>query len=302
MDNLIGKRLDGLYEVQELIGSGGMANVYKAVMRGHNGPVPAGTVVAVKVLRQEYMHDPDLVRRFKNESKAISLLNHPNIVTIYEFGEDQGVLFIAMERVRGQDLEEMLQQRSITPGEALEVLAPVCDGLQFAHRHHIIHRYIKPQNIWVLRDVSVKVADFVIACLANASQALTQEALGSVHYISPEQARVDRIDARSDIYSAGVVLYEMLTGRLPFEGDSAVSVAIQHLSSVPLAPRDIDPSIPEPLELICMKAMNSDPDKRYPTADAMLAGDEAVRMQRLIDVLESLDDVQEVYTSVVIDE
>ena len=132
-------------------------------------------------------------------------------------------------------------------------------GLSHAHSRGIIHRDIKPQNIMVLRDGSVKVADFGIACLANASQTLTQEALGSVHYISPEQARGDRIDARSDIYSAGVVLYEMLTGRLPFEGDSAVSVAIQHLSSVPLAPRDIDHSIPEPLELICMKAMNSDP-------------------------------------------
>ena len=157
-------------------------------------------------------------------------------------------------------------------------------GLSHAHSRGIIHRDIKPQNIMVLRYGSVKVADFGIACLANASQTLTQEALGSVHYISPEQARGDRIDARSDIYSAGVVLYEMLTGRLPFEGDSAVSVAIQHLSSVPLAPRDIDPDIPEPLELICMKAMNSDPDKRYPTADAMLEDLEKFRKDPTVDM------------------
>ena len=141
----------------------------------------------------------------------------------------------------------------------------------------IVHRDIKPQNIMVLRDGSVKVADFGIACLENAAQTLTQEALGSVHYISPEQARGDRIDARSDIYSAGVVLYEMLTGRLPFEGDSAVSVAIQHLSSIPLAPREINKDIPEQLELICMKAMAPDLERRYHDAEAMIADLEAFR-------------------------
>ena len=161
--------------------------------------------------------------------------------------------------------------------ESLHFITQIMRGLSHAHSRGIVHRDIKPQNVMVLRDGSVKVADFGIACLENAAQTLTQEALGSVHYISPEQARGDRTDARSDIYSAGVVLYEMLTGRLPFEGDSAVSVAIQHLSSVPLAPREVNPDIPEQLELICMKAMAPDLEKRYPSADAMIADLEAFR-------------------------
>ena len=286
MDNLIGKKLDGLYEVKELIGSGGMANVYKAVMLGRNGPVPAGTVVAVKVLRQEYTHDPELVRRFKNESKAISLLNHPNIVKVYDVSVNDQLQYIVMEYVDGMTLREYLNERGgkLTSRETVHFISQILKALEHAHANGVVHRDIKPQNIMVLRDGSVKVADFGIACLANQGQTLTQEALGSVHYISPEQARGDRIDARSDIYSAGVVLYEMLTGRLPFEGDSAVSVAIQHLSSVPLAPRDIDPSIPEPLELICMKAMNSDPNKRYASADAMIEDLEKFRRDPSVDM------------------
>ena len=164
--------------------------------------------------------------------------------------------------------------------------------MSHAHSRGIVHRDIKPQNIMVLRDGSVKVADFGIACLENSAQTLTQEALGSVHYISPEQARGDRTDARSDIYSAGVVLYEMLAGRLPFEGDSAVSVAIQHLSSIPLAPREINPEIPEQLELICMKAMAPDPDRRYPSADAMIADLEAFRKNPGINLDFELSDLR----------
>ena len=286
MDNLIGKKLDGLYEVRELIGSGGMANVYKAVMLGHNGPVPAGTVVAVKVLRQEYMHDPDLVRRFKNESKAISLLNHPNIVKVYDVSVNDDLQYIVMEYVDGMTLREYLNQRGgrLTNRETVHFISQILKALEHAHANGVVHRDIKPQNIMVLRDGSVKVTDFGIACLASASQTLTQEALGSVHYISPEQARGDRTDARSDIYSAGVVLYEMLTGRLPFEGESAVSVAIQHLSSVPLAPREIDPDIPEALELICMKAMCANLEKRYPSADAMLEDLEKFRKNNSVDL------------------
>ena len=286
MDNLIGKTLDGLYTIQELIGAGGMANVYKAVVSAPGGPVPEGTVVAVKVLRQELMHDADLVRRFKNESKAISLLNHPNIVKVYDVSVSENLQYIVMECVEGMTLREYLNERGgkITSRETVHFIAQILRALDHAHRNGVVHRDIKPQNIMVLRDGSVKVADFGIACLANQGQTLTQEALGSVHYISPEQARGDRIDARSDIYSAGVVLYEMLTGRLPFEGDSAVSVAIQHLSSVPLAPRDIDPSIPEPLELICMKAMNSDPNKRYASADAMIEDLEKFRRDPSVDM------------------
>ena len=190
-----------------------------------------------------------------------------------------------LELIDGITLKQYMERRGrMDWRESLHFITQIMRGLSHAHSRGIIHRDIKPQNIMVLRDGSVKVADFGIACLANQGQTLTQEALGSVHYISPEQARGDRIDARSDIYSAGVVLYEMLTGRLPFEGDSAVSVAIQHLSSVPLAPRDIDPSIPEPLELICMKAMNSDPNKRYASADAMIEDLEKFRRDPSVDM------------------
>ena len=183
-----------------------------------------------------------------------------------------------MELIDGITLKQYMEKRGqLNWRESLHFITQIMRGLSHAHSRGIVHRDIKPQNVMVLRDGSVKVADFGIACLENAAQTLTQEALGSVHYISPEQARGDRIDARSDIYSAGVVLYEMLTGRLPFEGDSAVSVAIQHLSSIPLAPREINPDIPEQLELICMKAMTPDLEKRYPSADAMIADLEAFR-------------------------
>ena len=294
MDNLIGKTLDGLYTIQELIGAGGMANVYKAVVSAPGGPVPEGTVVAVKVLRQELMHDADLVRRFKNESKAISLLNHPNIVKVYDVSVSENLQYIVMECVEGMTLREYLNERGgkITSRETVHFIAQILRALDHAHRNGVVHRDIKPQNIMVLRDGSVKVADFGIACLADSAQTLTQEALGSVHYISPEQARGDRPDARSDIYSSGVVLYEMLTGRLPFEGESAVAVAIQHLSSIPLAPREINPDIPEQLELICMKAMAPDLEHRYQSADAMIADLEAFRKNPEVEMKFDLSDLR----------
>ncbi len=272
MDQYIGKMLDDRYEILELIGSGGMANVYKA--RCHR----LNRLVAIKILKSDLAENADFRRRFHDESQAVAQLSHANIVSVYDVSTNSDTEYIVMELIDGITLKQYMERRGrMDWRESLHFITQIMRGLSHAHSRGIIHRDIKPQNIMVLRDGSVKVADFGIACLANAGQTLTQEALGSVHYISPEQARGDRIDARSDIYSAGVVLYEMLTGRLPFEGDSAVSVAIQHLSSVPLAPRDIDPSIPEPLELICMKAMNSDPNKRYPTADAMLADLEKFR-------------------------
>ena len=206
-------------------------------------------------------------------------------MSVYDVSTNPDREYIVMELIDGITLKQYMERRGrMDWRESLHFITQIMRGLSHAHSRGIIHRDIKPQNIMVLRDGSVKVADFGIACLANQGQTLTQEALGSVHYISPEQARGDRIDARSDIYSAGVVLYEMLTGRLPFEGDSAVSVAIQHLSSVPLAPRDIDPSIPEPLELICMKAMNSDPNKRYASADAMIEDLEKFRRDPSVDM------------------
>ena len=279
MDQYIGKMLDDRYEILELIGSGGMANVYKA--RCHR----LNRLVAIKILKSDLADNADFRRRFHDESQAVAQLSHANIVSVYDVSTNPDREYIVMELIDGITLKQYMERRGrMDWRESLHFITQIMRGLSHAHSRGIIHRDIKPQNIMVLRDGSVKVADFGIACLANQGQTLTQEALGSVHYISPEQARGDRIDARSDIYSAGVVLYEMLTGRLPFEGDSAVSVTIQHLSSVPLAPRDIDPSIPEPLELICMKAMNSDPNKRYASADAMIEDLEKFRRDPSVDM------------------
>ena len=271
-DPYIGRMLDNRYEILERIGTGGMAIVYKAKCHRLN------RLVAVKILKSDLAQDEDFRRRFNAESQAVAQLSHPNIVSVYDVSRGGDIEYIVMELIDGITLKQYMEKRGqLNWRESLHFITQIMRGLSHAHSRGIVHRDIKPQNVMVLRDGSVKVADFGIACLENAAQTLTQEALGSVHYISPEQARGDRIDARSDIYSAGVVLYEMLTGRLPFEGDSAVSVAIQHLSSVPLAPREINPDIPEQLELICMKAMAPDLDKRYPSADAMIADLEAFR-------------------------
>ena len=265
-DPYIGKMLDNRYEILERIGTGGMAIVYKAKCHRLN------RLVAVKILKSDLAQDEDFRRRFNAESQAVAQLSHPNIVSVYDVSKGGDIEYIVMELIDGITLKQYMEKRGqLNWRESLHFITQIMRGLSHAHSRGIVHRDIKPQ------DGSVKVADFGIACLENAAQTLTQEALGSVHYISPEQARGDRTDARSDIYSAGVVLYEMLTGRLPFEGDSAVSVAIQHLSSVPLAPREVNPDIPEQLELICMKAMAPDLEKRYPSADAMIADLEAFR-------------------------
>ena len=279
MDQYIGKMLDNRYEILELIGSGGMANVYKAKCHRLN------RMVAVKILKNDLAENADFRRRFRDESLAVAQLSHANIVSVYDVSRSGDTEYIVMELVDGITLKQYMERRGkMDWREALHFITQIMRALSHAHSRGIIHRDIKPQNIMVLRDGSVKVTDFGIACLTSASQTLTQEALGSVHYISPEQARGDRTDARSDIYSAGVVLYEMLTGRLPFEGESAVSVAIQHLSSVPLAPREINPDIPEALELICMKAMCANLEKRYPSADAMLEDLEKFRKNNSVDL------------------
>lgn len=272
MDQYIGKMLDNRYEILERIGTGGMAVVYKAKCHRLN------RLVAIKILKSDLAQDEDFRRRFNAESQAVAQLSHPNIVSVYDVSKGGDIEYIVMELIDGITLKQYMEKRGqLNWRESLHFITQIMRGLSHAHSRGIVHRDIKPQNIMVLRDGSVKVADFGIACLENSAQTLTQEALGSVHYISPEQARGDRTDARSDIYSAGVVFYEMLTNRLPFEGDSAVSVAIQHLSSIPLAPREINPEIPEPLELICMKAMAPDLDRRYSSADAMIADLEAFR-------------------------
>ena len=262
-DPYIGKMLDNRYEILERIGTGGMAIVYKAKCHRLN------RLVAVKILKSDLAQDEDFRRRFNAESQAVAQLSHPNIVSVYDVSKGGDIEYIVMELIDGITLKQYMEKRGqLNWRESLHFITQIMRGLSHAHSRGIVHRDIKPQNVMVLRDGSVKVADFGIACLENAAQTLTQEALGSVHYISPEQARGDRTDARSDIYSAGVVLYEMLTGRLPFEGD---------LSSVPLAPREVNPDIPEQLELICMKAMAPDLEKRYPSADAMIADLEAFR-------------------------
>ena len=285
MNNMIGKMLDNRYELLEVIGSGGMAVVYKAKCHRLN------RLVAVKVLKSDLAEDADFRRRFRDESQAVAMLSHPNIVSVYDVSRGE-TEYIVMELIDGITLKQYMEKRGqLNWREALHFITQIMKALSHAHSRGIIHRDIKPQNIMVLRDGSVKVADFGIACLANSANTLTQEALGSVHYMSPEQAKGDRTDARSDIYSAGVVLYEMLTGRLPFEGDSAVSVAIQHLSSVPLSPREINPDVPEALELICMKAMASDIDKRYASADEMLADLEEFRKNPEVDLDFTIEDL-----------
>ena len=248
MDKYIGKMLDGRYEIIELIGSGGMANVYKAKCHRLN------RMVAVKILKSDMAENEEIRRRFRDESRAVAQLSHANIVCVYDVSSSGDTEYIVMELIDGITLKQYMERRGqMDWRESLHFIIQIMRALEHAHSRGIIHRDIKPQNIMVLRDGSVKVADFGIACLQNNAQTLTQDALGSVHYISPEQARGEHIDARSDIYSAGVVLYEMLTGRLPFEGDTAVSVAIQHLSSGPLAPSEIREDVPKGLELICMK-------------------------------------------------
>ena len=273
MDNLIGKRLDGLYEVKELIGSGGMANVYKAVMRGNNGPVPPGTVVAVKVLRREFMHDPDLVRRFKNESKAISLLNHPNIVKVYDVSVSDDLQYIVMEYVDGMTLREYLNERGgrLTSRETVHFISQILKALEHAHANGVVHRDIKPQNIMLLDNGQLRMMDFGIARISRAENQLSGgKAMGSVHYISPEQAKGDETDCTSDIYSVGVMMYEMLSGHLPFDAEDVVEVAIKQISDQPKPLHEIAPDVPNALVEITEKAMAKLPQNRYASAREML--------------------------------
>ena len=273
MDNLIGKKLDGLYEVKELIGSGGMANVYKAVMLGRNGPVPAGTVVAVKVLRQEYTHDPELVRRFKNESKAISLLNHPNIVKVYDVSVNDQLQYIVMEYVDGMTLREYLNERGgkLTSRETVHFISQILKALEHAHANGVVHRDIKPQNIMLLDNGQLRMMDFGIARISRAENQLTGgKAMGSVHYISPEQAKGDETDFTSDIYSVGVMMYEMLSGHLPFDADDVVEVAIKQISDKPQSLQELAPNVPHGLVEITERAMAKRLDNRYASAAEML--------------------------------
>ena len=274
MNQYIGKMLDNRYEILDVIGVGGMAVVYKAYChRLHR-------FVAIKVLKRDLASDAEFRRRFHEEAQAVAMLSHPNIVSVYDVSKGDDLDYIVMELIDGITLKQYMQKKEgrLNWRESLYFITQIVRALGHAHGRGIIHRDIKPQNIMVLRDGSVKVADFGIARIMSAAQnTLTQEALGSVHYISPEQARGSHIDARADIYSAGVVLYEMLTGRLPFDGESPVSVAIQHISAKPMSPREIVPDIPVGLEEITMKAMASRIDLRYVNAEEMLSDLEEFR-------------------------
>lgn len=265
MDKYIGRCLDDRYEIIEKIGVGGMAVVYKALCHRLN------RYVAVKILKDELAIDEDFRNRFHTESQAVAMLSHSNIVTVYDVSRSSDTEYIVMELIKGMTLKQYMKLRGVLSWqETLHFATQITRALSHAHSKGIIHRDIKPHNIMILPDGSLKVTDFGIARLQTTQNTLTQETLGSVHYISPEQAKGGHVDARTDIYSLGVVMYEMVTGRLPFEGDSAVSIAIQHLSSIPLMPREINPDIPAGLESITMRAMNPDLKQRYQTADELL--------------------------------
>ena len=266
MDRYIGKKLDGRYEIKEIIGVGGMANVYKAYDSIDD------RVVAVKILRDEHMQNDELLRRFRNESNAIAVLSHPNIVKVYDVSFNENIQYIVMEHIDGITLKEYIEQQKVLRWkEAVHFTVQILRALQHAHDKGIIHRDIKPQNIMLLEDGTIKVADFGIARFARASQhTVTDKAIGSVHYISPEQAKGEVTDEKSDIYSVGVMLYEMTTGTLPFDADSPVSVALKQISSQAKRPRAINPDIPEGLEDITIRAMQKDPARRYRSAAEML--------------------------------
>lgn len=275
-DKYIGKILDDRYEIIELIGSGGMANVYKALCHRLN------RYDAVKIMRDETASNTELRRRFRAESQAVAMLSHPNIVSVYDVSHSDDVEYIVMELIDGITLKQYLQKKSVLdPSEVLDFTIQTAKALEHAHSKGIIHRDIKPQNIMLLKDGMIKVADFGIASLENTIEENNGETVGSVHYIAPEQARGEAPDARSDIYSLGIVMYEMLTGRLPYVGNSDVEVAVKHMNTDPVTPRDIVPSIPEELERICLKAMNSNIDERYQTASEMLADLEQYKAQSL---------------------
>ena len=266
MDRFVGKRLDGRYEIQEIIGVGGMAVVYKAHDNVEN------RTVAIKILKEEFVSNEDFIRRFKNESKAIAVLSHPNIVKVYDVSFGDLIQYIVMEYIDGITLKEFIEkQGSLRWQDAIYFTIQILKGLQHAHDKGIVHRDVKPQNIMVLPDGSIKVADFGIARFSrNEQRTITDKAIGSVHYISPEQARGEKTDEKADIYSVGVMMYEMLTGQLPFEAESAVSVAIMQLQRDPKAPTEINPSIPLGLEQITMHAMQKTQERRYQSASELL--------------------------------
>lgn len=265
MDNYIGRLLDNRYEILEVIGTGGMAVVYKALCHRLN------RLVAIKILKDEFSRDQEFRRRFHAESQAVAMLSHPNIVSVYDVSRSGDVDYIVMELIEGITLKQYLEKKgSLNWRETLHFSMQIAKALEHAHSRGIIHRDIKPHNIMILKDGSIKVADFGIARIGSAQNTLTREALGSVHYISPEQAKGGHMDCRSDLYSLGVVMYEMLTGRTPYDGETPVSVAIQHINGGATPPSELVEGIPRGIEQITMHAMEGNPDERYASATEML--------------------------------
>ncbi len=266
MENYTGKRLDGRYEIQEVIGVGGMAVVYKAYDNIDD------RTVAVKILKEEFLANEEFRRRFKNESKAIAVLSHPNIVKVFNVSYGDRLQYIVMEHVEGITLKEYIEQQGkLGIKETVHFTMQILRALQHAHDKGIVHRDIKPQNIMLLSNGNIKVTDFGIARFSYSdTKTMTDSAIGSVHYISPVQASGDTTDDRADIYSVGVVLYEMLTGQLPFQSDNSVSVALMQLQTDPKRPRELNSSIPVGLEQIVMHAMQKNTKNRYQSAAEML--------------------------------
>ncbi|MDE6666002.1 MAG: Stk1 family PASTA domain-containing Ser/Thr kinase [Ruminococcus sp.] len=274
MDKYIGKKLDGRYEITELIGVGGMAEVYKGV------DIMDHKEVAIKILKKEYAENEDFLRRFRNESKAIAVLSHPNIVKIYDVGFSDKIQYIVMEYIDGITLKEYIEEEKVlTWKDTVHFVIQILRALQHAHDKGIVHRDIKPQNIMMFTDGTIKVMDFGIAKFAREEgKTATDQAIGSVHYISPEQASGDVTDAKSDIYSVGAMMYEMLTGSKPFDSDNPVAIAVMHMQDIPERPRALNPDIPDGLEEIVLRAMEKAPEDRYQSTAEMISDIDAFKV------------------------